>query len=120
MISKKLKYLRKQHKITQFELSKKLGISRAAIASYESRNIIPSVEVLIKMSNVFDVPLDYFYDDESIHELIPELFMNAVELSDPESIKKIQLMYQGKKIDTDNMKKILEYIHFLLSINDNK
>ena len=59
-VGKKLKTLRKGQKLTQDQLAKNLGWSRAAICNYElgRRNI--SLSHLKQISEYFGVSLDYF------------------------------------------------------------
>ncbi len=54
-----LKTLRKLNLLSQSELSKLLGISRSSLSFYESGESEPTLNVLIKMSKVFNVSLDY-------------------------------------------------------------
>ena len=58
-ISKQIKKLRYSHKLNQSQMSKILGISQAALSAYENGNIIPSLEVLLNISNYFNVSLDW-------------------------------------------------------------
>ena len=55
---KNLKYLRKVNKITQKELALKLEISEQAIKMIETNQFNPSLEILIKIRNLFNVNLD--------------------------------------------------------------
>ena len=57
--SKKLKELRKRHKITQENLANIIGVERSSIGKYESSTTIPSNETLIKIANYFNVSTDY-------------------------------------------------------------
>jgi transcriptional regulator with XRE-family HTH domain len=52
-----LKSIRKFNRLTQLELSKKIGVSRSYISEIENSEKIPSVEILRKYSEVFDIPL---------------------------------------------------------------
>lgn len=58
-----LKSLRKERKITQEQLAVILGVERSSIGKYESspegKEVIPSVDVLHKIADYFDVSLDY-------------------------------------------------------------
>lgn len=60
MLNTKLKELRKQRKITQEDLAVILGVERSSIGKYESptRPVIPSIEILVKISQYFDISLD--------------------------------------------------------------
>ena len=54
-----LKILRKDKNLTQDELAQKIDSSRSNIANYENGKNMPSVEVLQKLSELFDVSTDY-------------------------------------------------------------
>lgn len=55
----RMKLLRKERKMTQRELATKLNMSTSTIAMYEAGTRTPSVEVLIKMREVFHTSIDY-------------------------------------------------------------
>lgn len=59
MISKNLKNLRDAHNISQVELANKLGITKQCVSNWENDNILPSIEMLIKLSKYFNVSTDY-------------------------------------------------------------
>ena len=56
----KIQTLRKKRKITQETLSKKIGVSRSTLANWEIDRRQPNIYQLRKLSDVFNVPLDYF------------------------------------------------------------
>lgn len=45
--------------LKQEEVAEKLGIKRQAYQPYETGKVTPSVNMIIKMANVFDVTTDY-------------------------------------------------------------
>lgn len=59
MIDQRLKQLRTDKKLTQAELSYDLGIAKTTLAAYEQGKSEPSIETLIKISDYFDVTVDY-------------------------------------------------------------
>lgn len=59
MLGQTLKSLRKQHKITQEVLASKLNLDKSTVASYETKGSKPSVDVLLKMSDIFGVSVDF-------------------------------------------------------------
>lgn len=68
MFSERLKFLRKQNKVTQEILADKVGVERSSIGKYETSNVVPSTEVLIKIAEYFDVSTDYLLGrDENQH-----------------------------------------------------
>ena len=55
----RLKKLRQEKNLTQEELAKQIKSSRSNIANYENGKNLPSVEVLDKLSEIFNVSTDY-------------------------------------------------------------
>ena len=56
-----LKHLRLQHKLTQMKVAEHLDISRQAYAYYERNNTAPGIDLLIGLSELYQVPLQTFY-----------------------------------------------------------
>lgn len=56
----RLKTLRIQNNMTQFQLSQKLGLTKSVISAYENGLRMPSYDVLIAISNIFRVTTDFF------------------------------------------------------------
>ena len=55
----RLKQLREKHNLSQSQVAKRLGISRAAISSYENNISLPSVNVLAELALLYRVSTDY-------------------------------------------------------------
>lgn len=55
----RLKTLRIQNNMTQFQLSQKLGLTKSVISAYENGLRMPSYDVLIAISNIFRVTTDF-------------------------------------------------------------
>lgn len=61
----KLRRLRKRHGLTQKELAQELGIAaQSFINALETGKKQPSVEVLVKISRLFQVSMDQLAKDE--------------------------------------------------------
>jgi transcriptional regulator with XRE-family HTH domain len=58
-IGERITQLRKQQNLSQDELAKKIAVSRTIIGNYERNANTPSIEVLVKLSKVFNVSVDY-------------------------------------------------------------
>lgn len=59
---KKIRNLRKKFNINQIELASKLGVTKQCVSNWENDNILPSVDMLVKIAKYFDVPTDYLLD----------------------------------------------------------
>lgn len=61
-----LKKLRQDNNLTQEELAKKINTSRSNIANYENDKNMPSVDILEKISQVFNCSIDYLLGKSDI------------------------------------------------------
>lgn len=112
LFAERLKELRKEAHLTQVELAKQLGIGQSSYADWEGGKKNPTQENLLKIANLFDVPVDYLVgnSEEKSDELdnIELLFrMNSKGLTDEEKKifknELIEFMKERKKIfDKDN------------------
>ena len=59
MIRKSLKKLRKQHNETQTKMAERIGVTQRTIANWESGSRNPDLEMLTKISKIYDVTTDY-------------------------------------------------------------
>ena len=57
--SEKLRLLRQAKHLTQLQLANKVGISKAMISAYETASKAPSIEILIRLAQLFGVSVDY-------------------------------------------------------------
>lgn len=64
IFSEKLQLLRKNKGYTQEELAEKTGVSRQAIAKWESGQSYPDIANLIQISNLMNVTVDYLVRDQ--------------------------------------------------------
>ena len=55
----KLKALRKNAKLTQKELTDELSLKKTAISNIENRNMEPPLDTLLKLSQFFNVSIDF-------------------------------------------------------------
>jgi len=59
MLHKRLKELRKELKLTQYEVSEKINIPSSTYANWEQGTRAPDYEILIKIANIFNCTVDY-------------------------------------------------------------
>lgn len=58
LISKYLQVLRKKHRLTQEDLANKLSISRQAISKWETGSTLPDLDILLKLSNLYQMTIN--------------------------------------------------------------
>lgn len=61
-----LKKIRQDSNLTQEELAKKINTSRSNIANYENDKNMPSIDILEKLSKVFNCSIDYLLGKSDI------------------------------------------------------
>lgn len=66
MIGTQLRKRRIQLGLTQQQLADKLGVTKGGLSAYEMDKVSPSVEKLIKLTNILGVSIEYLYGNEDI------------------------------------------------------
>lgn len=69
-IGKRLREIRRSKRLTQKAMAKKIGVDYTYIGKIERAEQIPSLGVLIKISDALSLPLNRFFMDESALRLI--------------------------------------------------
>lgn len=62
MFANQLKYLRQSQELSQVQLAQKLGVTKQTVSNWENDNIMPSVEMIIRIADYFHVSTDYLLD----------------------------------------------------------
>ncbi|MCI7814349.1 MAG: helix-turn-helix transcriptional regulator [Lachnospiraceae bacterium] len=57
-----IKSLRVSHNLNQVQLAAELNVSKQTISNWENNNILPSIEMLVKISRFFSVSTDYLLE----------------------------------------------------------
>lgn len=59
MLNERIRELRGSRGISQIQLAGKLGVTKQSVSNWENDNILPSIEMLVKIANFFEVSTDY-------------------------------------------------------------
>ena len=62
---KRLKHLRTINHLTQLELANMLNIERSTLSSYETGRRYPTLVILIRVADIFNVSVDYLLGREN-------------------------------------------------------
>lgn len=106
----RIKILREELKMTQQELADKLGGAKSSVAMYENEERKPSLEILLKLSEIFNCSIDYILGKTNIRNY---------EKEDPLGLAKIGFSMDKYNPPTEKQK---EQIRDLLEVilKDNK
>lgn len=106
--------LREKHGMTQDELAKKLGISRAALSHYETDRRQPDYDTLRDIANYFNVSLDYLLgrtnDPQTILDREVRNFVDSLELSDDTILGKFTFTIDGRKLSPEEAKRFIAFV----------
>lgn len=59
MLNQRIRSVRLSKNMSQVDLAKLLGVTKQSVSNWENDNIQPSIDILIRLSNVLSVPTDY-------------------------------------------------------------
>ena len=96
IISKYLQFLRKSHNYTQDDLAKKLDISRQAVSKWETGTAIPDLEVLLKISKLYNITINDMLEPK----VQPKMITDFEQIS---TISEKELKEVLKQFDTDSL-----------------
>ncbi len=112
-IGKRLKRLRLEKGYTQKELAARVsgGLDYTYIGKIERGEQLPSLKILIRISEAFSVPVGYFFRDEAVsagHEgQAPQLKVLGKERKDRELLGALKLLHE------DDIPLIIEIVRVL-------
>ena len=59
MLNENIKKLRMARGLNQVEFARVMGVSKQCVSNWENDNVMPSIEMLIKIADFFNVTTDY-------------------------------------------------------------
>lgn len=62
MFGDMMKNLRQARSLNQVQLAVSLNVSKQTVSNWENNNILPSIEMLVKISQFFSVSTDYLLE----------------------------------------------------------
>ena len=96
----RIKQLRKEFGFTQQDLASKLNCSKSIIGLYENELRKPSMEILLKLSRIFDCNIDYLLGVSDVRS-IPDLddldiaFSNGIKGLNEENRETLKNIMKG-------------------------
>lgn len=115
MLGERLKSLRKERKLTQEELGRKVNVTKVSISGYENGNRSPDTETLQKLADFFEVTTDYLLGrtEEMTYKgiPIPEADREMLDFfNDPETGLFFKEMKEAPKDQLEEMRQIWEVL----------
>ena len=101
----KLKHLRQIKRYTQLDVADKLQISNKTLSDYERNRSEPDIEMLKKLSKLYEVSIDYLLDNTIKSVLDKNLFIDDFQFALYGEVKELT---EDQKQDLLDMIKILK------------
>lgn len=98
----RIRELRRENHMSQIHLSIELEVAQETVSAYENGKHYPSFQSLVKMSNLFNVPIDY------IMGLSDSIGDNSL------SEKENQMLRMFKTLNDNNQDKVISYTQGLI------
>lgn len=64
MFATRMRYLRQSRELSQVQLAEKLGVKKQSVSNWENDNIMPSIDMLVRIADYFHVSTDYLLGRE--------------------------------------------------------
>lgn len=87
MLGIQMKKLRQARGISQIELARLLGVSKQSVSNWENDNVVPTIEMLKKMCQIFSCSADYLLELRTENDII--LDTTDLTLEQRENIRRI-------------------------------
>ncbi len=69
LLHENIRKLRQKHGISQVEFAREMNVTKQCVSNWENDNVLPSIEMLIKIADFFKVSTDYLLGRESTKTL---------------------------------------------------
>jgi transcriptional regulator with XRE-family HTH domain len=100
-LAQKIVFLRKQHNLTQKDFAKSIGVHFSHMSRYERDISLPSVDVIKKIAQVFNVTTDYLLRDDAAAVL-------ETNIADPELLELFTVVSRMPEKERAAIKVVLE------------
>jgi transcriptional regulator with XRE-family HTH domain len=97
LVGQKIRQLRKEHKLTQVELSQRLGIQQSDLSRMEQGEYRVSLDTLFRILAEFKMSMGEFFEDVTQESVTP---------------RDVQLVQQFKTLPEDARREVEDFIAF--------
>ena len=106
----RIKFLREELNMTQQELANKLNGAKSTVAMYEKGDRKPSMEILLRLSDIFDCSIDYI--------------LGKSDIKNPEELKNVKFANSSgldtEGLDEEDLEELQRQIEYMKKLKKNK
>ena len=100
MLGEQIKTLRTAKQISQVELANRIGVSKQSVSNWENNNILPSVEIIKKISEYFGCTADYLLELNT-----DKLIIETTNLTERQAIHLLNIVRDFEELNRLHIKK---------------
>ncbi|HEX2164402.1 MAG TPA: helix-turn-helix transcriptional regulator [Thermoanaerobaculia bacterium] len=99
LVGRKIRQLRKQHKLTQTELSARIGIQQSDLSRMEKGEYRVSLDTLFRILAEFHMSMGEFFDEVNRESVTPKdaQILRDIKTLDPESQREVESFIAFKR-----------------------
>ena len=112
-LSIRLKQLREEKGLKQKDVASITNVTTSAYGFYEQGKRVPPPEVLIRLSKLFEVSIDYLLGQTKVRSY-------TSKISETTALKTIVTTYERENFSKEDIVEIENYIRFVIYKNKNK
>jgi transcriptional regulator with XRE-family HTH domain len=105
LVGRKIRQLRKEQKLTQTELSRRIGIQQSDLSRMEKGEYRVSLDTLFRILAEFNLSVGEFFDDVARESLGP---------------REVQVVREFQNLDEDAQREVRDFIAFKRAQADDK
>ena len=116
MLNEELRVLRKRKNLTQQQVAERLGVDRTTYTSYETGKVYPSLRMLQRIAEVFEVPLSRLapLDDFAPGAQFPDLYLSSSDgFFSVNMEEEFNLVMRFRMLTPDSKRRLFAFIQTL-------
>ena len=110
MLKDRIRKLRTERKLSQIVLGSQLNLSQQAIAKWESGKSEPDSENIMKLSEIFEVDVNYLLGKSNIRNPIEKEYLNSKESDALEVYNKLIELNDGKHLSQNQKSALISFL----------
>lgn len=107
ILGERLRALRESVKLSQAKMAELVGVKQSSINRYESGESSPTLEVLLKYADYFDVSMDYIFGRTENPQGKLYNYEPKIVRSDPEMLRFVEMCFDPKSPMNEKLKQTL-------------